>query len=54
MSLDKTWCLWDIHSQKLKMKIASEFKPNTCISLPSNKVILADVTADLKIYNIRQ
>ena len=54
LSLDKTWCLWDHSSKKLKLKIATDSVPNIAITLPSHKVVLADTTADLKVYTIKQ
>ena len=52
VSLDKTWCIWDAKTQKLKQKVKTQESPNTGMTLPSNRVIIADTSPGLKIYDL--
>ena len=52
LSADHTFALWTAASQILRIKIKLDAHPNACLTLASNKVILGDVTPDLKIYDL--
>jgi hypothetical protein len=53
VSDERSWGLWDSVTQKCLKKIALEHEPNWVESLPGNKVVVADVTGILKIFEIK-
>jgi len=53
VSDDCSWGLWDAKTTDVRRKIAIDNKPNWIESLPRNKIVVCDISAEVSLFEIK-